>query len=300
MKTQHSCLLVLGALFATSSAQAEIQFKNIETSLQYATAFSSSEDKVLGYGADSDKLETVRFQHESDYNWGSNFFLLDHLSSSEPLGGAVFGPGNNHAAFAYGPGNTTYFGVAGTELHLAKILGNPVGTGLIKDWGLSARVERGGYYDYKATEFGPQVHLNVPGFDRFKVTAWRRWKSDISGSAGAFGFDVGTERDYRNSWLIGVDWRTAWEMWGYKWTSQAFIRYQVKDGGKAGATGNENINGIPERLWIEPDVFMHFNDHVAVGIRDYYLQQSDAINNGYSSSGKKSHHVPQAVLKLSY
>lgn len=156
----------------------------------------------------------------------------------------------------------------------------------------------GGYYKFRAEEIGPQIHLNVPGFDRFRMTLWHRWKSDVSGSADEEGFDVGHRTEYRNSWLVGVDWRTSWKMLGFRWTSQAFIRYQVGDGGKADAHGTENINGIPARIWFEPDIFMNINKYVAVGFRDYFLWQSDAINNGYSTLGRNSHHIPQIVLRL--
>lgn len=287
------------SLMVATHANARIQFDNIDTSLQYAYALRSSEDKVLGYGAASNKLETFRFQHEHDYNFGHNFFLYDHLRSNKPLGGPVFGP-YDPAAFSYGPDNSTYFAVIGTELYASKALGAAVGTGIYKNFGLSARLERGGYYDFRAQEIGPQIHLNVPGFDTFKVTMWRRWKSDISGSAAKSGFDVGTRTDYRTSWLGGIDWKTSWHMLGYPFSSQAFIRYQLGDGAKADATGTENINGIPARLWIEPDIFIHFSKMFSVGLRDYFLWQKDAIDNGYSTSGRNSHHVPQVVLRLDF
>jgi hypothetical protein len=290
-----AALMVAG--ITSQMALADGKGFEMENNFQYAYALNSSEDKALGYGADSKKLETFRFQHESSYSLGSNFFLYDQLKSDKPLGGPVFGP-NNPAAYAYGDGNSTYFMVAGTELHSSKVLGTQLGTGLYKDWGLSGRIERGGYYDYRAVEYGPQVHLNVPGFDVFKITAWQRSKSDISGSAGQTGYDVGTRRDYRDSWLIGMDWKTKFNWLGKTWTSQAFVRYQVGDGGKADAKGTENINGIPTRLWVEPDLFMQVTDKVDIGIRDYYLRQSDAINNGYSTVGKKSHHVPQIALRV--
>jgi len=224
---------LLVACFASQGVMANGKFE-MENNFQYAYALNSSEDKALAYGADSKKLETFRFQHESNYSLGSSFFLYDTLKSDKPLGGPVFGP-NNPAAYSYGDGNSTYFMVLGTELHASKVLGTQVGSGLYKDWGLSARIERGGYYDFRATEFGPQVHLNVPGFDTFKLTAWKRAKSDISGSAGQMGYDVGTRRDYRDSWLIGMDWKTKFNWLGKTWTSQAFVRYQVADGGKADA-----------------------------------------------------------------
>jgi len=289
-----SCCLV----FATT-AKAQLKLENTETSIQYAYALSSSEDKALAYGAASNKLETFRIQHEHDYNLGSNFVLYDRLSSDKPLGGPVFGP-YNPAAYAYGDGNKTYFMVLGTELHASKVLGTAVGTGLIKDFGLSARYQKGGYYDFEDKQIGPQIHLNVPGFDKFKIAVWRTFKSDISGSAGQGGNDVGTRRDYKDSWAVGLDWKTTWRMAGYDWSSQMFLRHQIKDGGKAGATGNQNVNGIPGRWWIEPDIFVHINKNFAIGLRDYYLQQTDAIDNGYSTSGKKSHHVPQIVLKASF
>lgn len=298
MKLKCKCLAaVMVAGLSSQAVLADEKKFEMENSVQYAYALHSSEDKALAYGADSNKLETFRFQHESNYSLGSNFFLYDILKSDKPLGGPVFGP-DNHAAYAYGDGNSTYFMVAGTELHGSKVFGTQEGTGIYKDWGLSARIERGGYYSFRAMEFGPQVHLNVPGFDLFKLTAWRRSKSDISGSAGQLGYDVGTRRDYRDSWLIGMDWKTKFNWLGKTWTSQAFVRYQVGDGGKAGATGNENINGIPNRLWFEPDLFMQVTDNVDIGVRDYYLRQSDAINNGYSTNGNKSHHVPQIALRV--
>lgn len=296
---KRSGLLTSGiaCLALSCVAVAQLKFRDVQTSVQAAYALHSSEDKALGYGANSHRLETYRLQHEHDYRLGSNFLLYDRLHSDEPLGGPVFGP-HNPAAFAYGPGNSTYFMVLGAELHASKVLGIESSTGLFKDWGVSGRLERGGYYQFKAEEIGPQLHFNIPGFDRFRVTLWRRWKSDTSGSAGQGGFDVGNQADYRPSWLAGVDWRTSWQMLGFTWTSQAFIRYQMGDGGKADAHGSENINGIPARVWIEPDIFMNVNKYVAVGFRDYYLWQGDAINNGYSTAGQNSHHVPQVVLRL--
>lgn len=292
---------VIGCYFACLSiphhALAQIKFNDIQNSAQAAVALHSSEDKVLGYGAHSNRLETYRFQHEHDYNLGSTFFLYDRLHSNESLGGPVFGP-NNPSAFAYGPGNSTYFMVIGTELHASRLFDFEPKKGFLRDWGISGRIERGGYYKFRAEEIGPQIHLNVPGFDRFRMTLWHRWKSDVSGSASEEGFDVGHRTEYRNSWLVGVDWRTSWKMLGFRWTSQAFIRYQVGDGGKADAHGSENINGIPARVWFEPDIFMNINKYVAVGFRDYFLWQSDAINNGYSTLGRNSHHIPQIVLRL--
>lgn len=287
---------MIAAGVASQVALAANEFE-MENSVQYAYALNGGEDKILGYGADSKRLETLRFHHESNYSLGSNFFLYDHLKSDKPLGGPVFGP-YDPANYSYGPGKTTYYMVAGTELHSSKVFDTPVGTGLYKDWGLSARIERGGYYKFKALEFGPQVHLNVPGFDVFKLTLWHREKSDTSGSAGQLGYDVGTRRDYRDQWRLGMDWKTEFTWLGKTWTSQAFVRYQPKDGGKAGARGDENINGLPERLWFEPDLFMRVNSHVDLGVRSYYLYQSDAINNGYSTEGKKSHNIVSLVARV--
>lgn len=299
MKMPSTALLL--SLLSTAALQPALAqqggFK-MTNSLQYGYALDSSEDKVLAYGADSKRLETWRLQHDSDYSLGSNFFLLDFLRSNKPLGGAVFGP-NDPANFSYGDGNKTWFGVLGTELHASKVFGTAAGTGFLKDWGLSGRIERGGYYKFRAEELGPQVHLNVAGFDTFKLTAWRRWKSDISGSAAKGGFDVGQRFDYKSHWLIGLDWNTRFEFAGMQWTSQAFVRYQMGEGGKAGAVGTENVSGVPNRLWFEPDLFLQLHRNLAIGVRDYYLWQSDAIDNGYSTKGKKSHHVPQLVLRAS-
>jgi hypothetical protein len=294
MKT---AITALAALALASTAQAQSAgFENVQTSVQYGWAVHSSEDKALGYGAASDRLETLRFHHENRWAFGNSSILYDVLRSNKPLGGPVFGP-NDPANFAYGDGNRSYFGVAEVELTSSKVLGWPAAGGLVKDVGLSGRIERGGYYKFRAFEIGPRLHLNVPGFDTFKLAAWRRQKSDISGSAGQGGFDVGTRRDYRDHWLLGLDLKSSWQWAGYTWTTQTFVRYQVGRGGKAGATGNENINGIPNRVWIEPDVFVNLTPNLAVGVRDYYLWQSDAIDNGYSTEGRNSHHVPQLVLK---
>lgn len=296
MKSPITSLSVL-ALAAASAARAEgLEFENVQTSVQYAYATHSSEDKALGYGADSKRLETLRFHHEDRWRYGNNSFLYDVLRSNQPLGGPVFGP-NDPANYAYGDGNRSYFWVAESELLASKIFGWPAAGGLVKDVGLSGRIERGGYYKFRATEIGPRVHLDVPGFDTFKLAAWYRWKSDISGSAGQSGYDVGTRRDYRNHWLLGLDLKSSWQWGGFKWTTQTFIRYQLGRGGKAGATGEENINGVPNRVWIEPDLFVELTPHIAVGVRDYYLWQNDAIDNGYSTQGRTSHHVPQLVLK---
>lgn len=287
----------LAALALASAAQAQTAaFENVQTSVQYAWALHSSEDKALGYGAESNRLETLRLHHENRWAFGNSSILYDVLRSNRPLGGPVFGP-NDPANFAYGDGNRTYFGVAEVELTSSKVIGWPATGGLVKDVGLSGRIERGGYYKFRAAEIGPRLHLDVPGFDTFRLAAWYRHKSDISGSAGQGGFDVGTRRDYRDHWLLGLDLKTSWQWLGFTWTSQTFVRYQAGRGGKAGATGDENINGIPNRVWIEPDVFVNLAPHVAIGLRDYYLWQSDAIDNGYSTEGRKSHHVPQLVLK---
>lgn len=271
-------------------------FENVQTSVQYAWATSSSEDKVLGYGAASNRLETLRFHHENRWALGNSSILYDLLRSDKPLGGPVFGP-DDPANYAYGDGNRTSFGVAEVELTTSKMFGWPGPGGPVKDIGLSGRIERGGYYKFRAAEIGPRVHLDVPGFDSFKLAAWYRHKSDISGSAGQSGYDVGTRRDYRNHWLLGLDLKASWQWFGFNWTSQTFVRYQLGRGGKAGARGDENVSGIPNRVWIEPDVFVNLTPHIAVGVRDYYLWQSDAIDNGYSTEGRKSHHVPQIVLK---
>lgn len=298
-RTCAALALMAATWSASQPAHAAPDFEHIETGVQYAYALDSSQDKVLGYGADSRRLGTLRFQHESAWRYGNNFLLVDFLRSNRPLGGPVFGP-DDPANFSYGPGKSTWFWVGESELLGSRVFGTSVGTGLFKDWGLSGRLERGGYYDFRAHEIGPRVHLNVPGLDVFKLALWRRWKTDVSGTAGQQGFDVGNQSRYATSWLVGMDLKASWELWGLRWTSQTFVRWQPGQGGKASARGNENINGIPARLWVEPDVFVHLNKHVAIGLRDYFLWQKDAIDNGYSSEGRNSHHVPQLVLKASY
>lgn len=126
------CIACLG--FSHDAIAQFIKFNDIQNSIQAAAALHSSEDKVLGYGANSNRLETYRFQHEHDYNLGSTFFLYDRLHSNEPLGGPVFGP-HNPSAFAYGPGNSTYSMVIGTELHASKVFGFEPKTGFLRDCG---------------------------------------------------------------------------------------------------------------------------------------------------------------------
>jgi hypothetical protein len=288
--------LAAGVAVLASGAQAQTSsFENVQTSVQYGWAWNSSEDKALGYGADSKHLETLRFHNENHWALGNSSILVDWLHSSQALGGNVFGP-DDHANYQYGPGDSTYFGVAEVELTASRTLPWKA-QGPLSDVGLSARVERGGYYRFHAFELGPRVHLDVPGFDNFSVAAWYRQKSDISGSAGQQGYDVGTRRNYLGSWLLGLDLKSSWAWVGHTWTTQTFVRYQLGRGGKAAAQGSENINGIPNRVWIEPDLFVNLAPHVAVGVRDYYLWQSDAIDNGYSTTGNHSHHVMQAVMK---
>lgn len=297
MKLLPISLAVLTLAVTQAHAESPL-FENVQTSVQYGWALNSSEDKALGYGADSKRLETLRFHHENKWALGNSSILVDFLRSDKPLGGPVFGP-YDPAHYAYGDGKSSNFAVAEVELTSSKVFGWK-GVGPLRDIGLSGRIERGGYYKFRAAEIGPRLHFDVPGFDKFSFVGWYRQKSDISGSAGQQGFDVGTRRDYRDHWLLGLDLKSSWQWLGYTWTSQTFIRYQVGRGGKAGAVGDENVNGIPSRVWIEPDVFVNLTPHVAIGARYYYLWQSDALNNGYSTQGRNSHAIPQLVVKASF
>ena len=282
------------ACLAACTAGSAMALENVENSLQYAYGFNSSTDKNLGYGAESNKLETFRFQHESDYSLGSNFFLYDYVRSDKNLGGPY-----------YGTNKQMNFMVVGTELHASKVLGKDLSSGIFKDIGLSVRGQQGSYYNYRGFEIGPQVHLNVPGFDKFKIAYWWKSKSDDSGYYNAAGTYVAAKDvKYADSNSIGIDWKTRWQMLGKSWTSQAFIRYQIKQNGGA-SKPFENASGIPERLWIEPDIFMEINKDFAVGLRAYYLKDSNNLDVPASSGGgenatKKSHLIPQVVLKVAF
>ena len=301
------------AACTTGSAMAEDTFKNIETSVQYSYGFNDKQDKNLGYGSDGNNIQTVRLQHENDWKYGSSMILLDNLWSDKPLGGGTANPAANwNYGDGYGLHKHEYFGVAGVEVLSSKVFGSEAGTGFIKDYGLSGRYENGSYYNFRAYEIGPQIHLNVPGFDRFKITWWQRWKSDDSGKCltatcqyeNGHGKDLTAKGvDYARHSLIGVDWRTSWNMWGKKWTSQAFIRYQVgQNGGKPEGVG-DNVSGVGNRLWVEPDVFVYLTDHVALGLRAYYQYDQNSVkvsNDGYYTKQDKSYFTPNIVLKYDF
>lgn len=308
MKLSKKALVL--ACFAACTAGSAMAFENIETSVQYSYGFNDKQDKNLGYGSDGKNIQTLRFQHENDWALGSSMVLFDQLFSDKPLGG---GTANLAANGGYGDGfgehKKEYFMVAGAEVLASKVLGTSQGTGLFKDWAISARYENGSYYNFSAYEVGPQIHLNVPGFDRFKITWWQRWKQDNSGACttaacGWGGKDLTAKNvDYARHNLIGIDWRTSWNMWGKKWTSQAFIRHQVgQNGGKPEGVG-DNVSGVGKRWWIEPDVFVYLTDNVALGLRAYYQYDQNSVkvsNDGYYTKTDKSYFTPNIVLKYEF
>lgn len=239
---------ITGALLLTSSCLAgtvcvaeEEENYFSDSNIQYGYTRGAKADWLLGYGSDDKEREQIRFEHQSTWEYGENYFFVDVIKGGSVLGDdcAEFGAvtDQDSANFLCSDGHTSeFYGLYNGNLSLTKIsqaFGGPeIGLGPISDVRLEWRYERGSFFNYDAKAWGLSLYLDVPWYvdklgDKVQITWWRRDNCDdfIQTVTGG-----GCYEDH-NYW--GLTTRKEWEMLGLNWTHQIFWRYQQSTGGSS-------------------------------------------------------------------
>ncbi len=295
MKSLNLVLATLLAAIAVTPVLADqvTDVENFATSnLQVSFTGSADNDYITGYGADGGDRTQVRFEHQSNFAWGENYFFIDWVSFDNPAG-AAFGEGDT--------GTHEFYGLWNGNLRASKVFDRDFELAFVKDFSLEWRLEYGSFFDYYASALGLGVYLDVPGFrgpnDKFQVQWWRRSNCDDF-ITGPFGDPEGSCYDNHNLW--GITTRKYWEAGGIHWNHQTIFRYQQ------GTTSDKNDPDPSERhhrIFLEVELFAQVFKNLQLGARYEYFRDEGGIDYDrvtFAPNARDSNSIPMIVVKYEF
>ena len=279
-------LILLGSSFSVTAEDETYATTNI----QISKGTSADNDYITGYGADDGDRIQVRFEHQSDYAYGENYFFMDWVKFDSPAG-AAFGEGDT--------GTSEIYAVYNGNVKLSKFREQELQLGIIKDFSIEWRLEAGSFFDYTSTAFGVGMYLDVPGFkgpnDKFLLNWWRRSNCDEF-IKGPFGSADGSCYDDHN--FFGLTARKYWETSnGMRWNHQTILRYQD---GTTGDKNDPNAAARHDRIFLELEVFAHIYKELQLGVRYEYFWDEGGIDYDrvtFDPNARDSNSIPLIVLK---
>ncbi len=296
MKTLYFVLLTLPAVaLATSPALADDDpdTERYSTSnLQISFANNAKNDYITGYGADDGDRIQVRFEHQSDYRFGENYFFVDWVNFDNPAG-AAFGEGDT--------GTEEIYGLWNGNIQLSKLTKKDVSVGIFKDFSAEVRLQAGSFFTYRASSFGLGTYFDMPGFrgpnDKFQFNWWRRSNCDEF-VTGPFGSIDGSCYDNHNLW--GITTRKYWEAIGTNWNHQMILRYQQS------TTSDKNDPDAAarhDRIFLELEIFAQVYENFQLGFRYEYFWDEGGIDYDrvtFAPDARDSNSIPMIVFKYEF
>ena len=262
------------------------------SNIQISFTGSADNDFITGYGADGGDRIQVRFEHQSNYSLGENYFFIDWVSFDNPAG-AAFGEGDT--------GTEEFYGLWNGNVQLSKLLKKDVSVGILKDFSVEVRLEAGSFFTYRASSFGLGTYLDVPGFrgpnDKFQLNWWSRSNCDEF-IKGPFGTANGGCYENHNLW--GLTTRKYWEAMGIKWNHQTILRYQQ------GTTSDKNDPNPAERhdrIFLELELFAQVYNALQLGFRYEYFWDEGGIDYDrvtFAPNARDSNSIPMFVVKYEF
>lgn len=209
MQTNSKIRCVLASLIiAASSAVAEAEnWSNTEVHLQYGNL-----DKAFqggGRDAETGASTTLTFQHASAWDFGTNFFFIDHLDY-----------GKTDAEKAAGrQSDDEFYGEWYSSISLTELLGKNIALGPVTDLGLIAGFNFAAEADTLYYLPGVRLSLDIPGF-AFANLDVMAYLQNGSGNAGA---DIRVSDD--DSFIVDFNWAYPFTVGASRWSLEGHIEY---------------------------------------------------------------------------
>ena len=196
--------LALTAALNAPMASAEI-WSNTEVQLQVGGEFEST-------GAAGESTGTITtFQHAGGWEYGDNFFFIDHSQYSGKNG-------LNDSAELYGEWYSNF--------SLGAITGNDLSFGPVKDIGLVAGFNYAPEVDSSWVLPGMRFALDLPGFAfaQFDITAYIHASGADSSLVGNFGAPFSII-DEDSSFMIDFAWAYPFKVGATSWSIEGHLEY---------------------------------------------------------------------------
>jgi len=197
-----TAMIALSAL-AVTNVYAET-WSSTEIHLQ---AFGELEQAGTGGTADA---TIITFQHAGGWEYGDNFFFIDHLRYSV----------NNDANFPVDD-SSEFYGEWYSNFSLGAISGNDLSFGLIKDIGLVAGANFAPEVDSMWILPGVRFSLDLPGFAfaQFDVTSY------LHQGGGSASSPVFTVIDEDSSFMVDFAWAYPFKIGSTSWSFEGHLEY---------------------------------------------------------------------------
>lgn len=175
----------------------------------------------------------LRVEHANAWAYGDNYFFFD-INQVDATG-------------------TNIYGEVVPRLSLAKVSGQAIKWGPVKDLLLTAGVNAG--TNFRAYVYGAAADFDLPGFSYFQVNAYLRDDANQPGE----------------TWQITPIWRVPFAIGPAKMNLQGFIDFA----GAEGAT-SASIAAFP-RLWLDVGEFWGAPGHLEVGAEYIYWKNKFGV-----------------------
>jgi hypothetical protein len=293
-------LSVLGAFLLTLNVSTAYAADWSDTSLGYRHGNKFREP----FNTNDISKDILSFTHASGYKYGSNFFTVDMIRSSDkdPVNG---GGGGAHEAYAVY--RTTFSG--------SKILGwDFKNSGFIRDVGLTAGFDFGAKNDQFSprawkTAIGPKFSFNVPGF--WDVAVVHRTERSHNWFAtgpgfGGFGCVASSTRvcnpdvHFDNTFALETAWMIALGQLGVPARFQGFLSHIGKKGkdGTGAETAAETYTEIA--LMFDVGSLAGHKDAIFAGIGYQYWRNKFGSDSSKDPTGGSIARTPQLLLELHF
>ncbi|WP_088330545.1 nucleoside-binding protein [Lacimicrobium sp. SS2-24] len=198
----------------------------------------------------------LTFQHASGWEYGDNFFFVDHLDDDK----------------LDGFNDRDWYGEWYSNFSLGKITGNTVGAGPIKDVGIILGFNRAA--DAKVLKYLPGVRFSwdLPGFAFLNsdLTAY------IDDSAGVEEGGAPTES---NSWMLDINWAYPFSVGEQDFSIQGHMEYIASRENQFGEPVSHWILAQPQIRWDMGKALFDVKGRLFAGVEIQYWQNKLGDDN---------------------
>ena len=202
--TKFLKLTTLGLCMSAVSITAQAEIWSVtEVQLQVGTL-----DRVGNQGTADTTITT--FQHAGGWEYGDNFFFIDHLDYHE----------NNNGNFPTNDSSEMY-GEWYSNFSLGKITGNDLKVGPVKDFGIIAGFNYAPEVDSWWFLPGVRFDLDLPGFNfaHLDVTAY------IHQGGGDPNSSTFIIVDESSSYMVDFNWAYPFQLGSTRWSLEGHVEY---------------------------------------------------------------------------
>ena len=228
------------AVFPIAAAQWSV------TEIQYQRG--TLDAPVFAGGGDA-STNIITFQHASGWQYGDNFFFMDHLDDDK----------------ADGFNDQDWYGEWYSNFSLGKISGNKIGAGPIKDVGILIGFNWAA--DASVTKYLPGIRLSweVPGF-AFLNTDITAYLDDSKGVAR------GGAPTEDNSWMLDINWAYPFSVGDQDFSIEGHMEYIGERTSEFGTDVSDWLLAQPQIRWDMGKAMFDSAGHLFLGVELQYWQ----------------------------